>query len=121
MPSAFKPTSRHPVVPVPPGPRLMVNRRLAHGITIRLWSSPFAHAAGDPTAHTTREIGWVEQGQARYDFGARSCDLPAEAVMIVPPGVEHTTSLANFRGGALHVDAGILETVTRDLGPTAHG
>lgn len=79
---------------------------------VRRWSCDVP-IHGGTTAHRGLELAWLEAGRARY----RSSDGVATAVpgkcVIVPPGVEHATSLEmHVRATVIELDAATLREVS---------
>lgn len=79
---------------------------------VRRWSCDVP-IHGGTTAHRGLELAWLEVGSARY----RSSDGVATAVpgkcVIVPPGVEHATSLEmHVRATVIELDAATLHEVS---------
>jgi len=83
----------------------------------------FSNAAGlqafAASAHSTLELSWIERSAAHYRIGSATLDVGRGAAVIVPPQVEHATTLApSMIGRSLHVDASIAHEIASALGVT---
>lgn len=78
--------------------------------TVARWSSTSAHGG--------LELAWATEKPLSYRLGSKEVVVPPGAMAIVPPGVEHRTSLgADARAEALHLGTSTVSRLEAELGP----
>jgi AraC-like DNA-binding protein len=90
-------------------------------LRVRRWRK---HEREDLTAacsvHRAVELSWVAAGSVRYEIGRNVYEVRAGEAMVVPPGVEHSTTLAGqTHAGSLWLDAGAFDELSDAAGVDA--
>lgn len=73
--------------------RPILDAQATPNLRVRSWRHSGETYRGGEGAHRALEVAWVEKGAAEYRIGSRLFTVSAGEVMIVPPEVEHATSL----------------------------
>jgi AraC-like DNA-binding protein len=74
--------------------------------------------AAPPGAHDVIEVALVESGSVKYTIGGREFSVPEGHVMVVPRGVEHsTTFVTDVRAVALWLGADFVAEMSDAMGP----
>jgi AraC family transcriptional regulator len=81
-------------------------------LSVQRYAHPDARRTFRAAAHPALELGWIERGRAEYRIGAAVLVPPPRAVVVVPPGVEHTTT---FDPGLIARSIWIAEPMARAL------
>jgi AraC family transcriptional regulator len=106
----------------PVAPHLVLDAAASPHVRLRVWKAD----AGEPrprraVAHAELELSWLSEGALAYGIGSQQFDLDGAGAIVVPSGVEHSTTFPSFvRASALWIDRNVVVEIADALGK-AHG
>ena len=98
---------------------LKLDRTVSSQVRVRgLQKEPRGSIAGRSHAHPAVEIALVQSGTLRYVIGGREIVVPEGHVMVVPRGVDHTTTfMTPMHGVALWLGEDLGSEIADSMGP----
>src|SRR4026209_2698520 len=100
---------------------LQIDVSLSPEVRVRTWHLPNLEVPRWPAnVHETVELAWVDQGGLTYAIDGRTMIVRRGSAILVPPGVEHKTTIAPMtRAGSIHLAFDMFAGVAGELGLTA--